>query len=136
MKKRPIRNFEENVLNKVPEGPLGFAGKGNAVGAAEYFLISTANRLTPISGIKMGYKIISSSIKRQPDKTVHTYEINAWSKDVARFAARVQAAPSVIGMIADNISIQDVTPIKKRWTVTTWRVRVSVKSRNMRNIMV
>jgi len=131
MSKRPLRNIQEKVTSKVPKGPLGFVGDGNALGASTFFVVNTVNRLTPISGVRMGYKIISHNVNRTPSVNTYTYQINAYSKDVARFVAKQSAAPSTVDLFRKDITVTSIEPVQERKTATTWKVVVTVKDRQM-----
>lgn len=128
---RPVRNTVENTLDKVPVGPLGFAGEGNLVGGATFFTVSAINGINPIDGLNVGFNTEASSVEKVDGAKVHTFFINAWSEDTARFAAKMQAAPSLIDLgirETEIISVEEDTP---RRTASTWRVMVRTETRKI-----
>lgn len=129
---RPIRNLFENATSRIPRGPLGFFGRGNAVGAANYFSVAFVNGIIPIDGVDVGYDIESHSVERLDDgREIHTFVINSYNKDVARFIGKFKSAPSNVDFLSQETEIETVEPIKERNTVTTWRVVTEVKERDM-----
>lgn len=136
MVRTPIRSAVEGVTSRVPKGPLGFFGEGNAVGAAGFTAVGVANTFIPIDGVRVGYRIQSHSISRQKDANIHTFVINAASRDVARFAAKLNAAPSNVDFFARETDITDIDRIEKRRTFSTFRVKVKVDQREAVEDMV
>lgn len=127
---RPLRSLLEKTTDKIPRGPLGFIGKGNAVGATNYFAVALANGLIPIDGVSIGFDVESHSVERQDGMETHTFIINSYNKDVARFIAKFQSAPSNVDFLSQETEVISITPIKERSTVTTWKVVVEVKERD------
>lgn len=126
---RPIRNLIEKGTSSVPRGPLGFLGKGNAVGAVNYFVVSAINGVIPIDGLEVGFNIESHSVDRSGDEDVHTFVVNSANKDVARFAAKFKAAPSNIDFTLQDTEVESVEALEERSTFTTWEIIVLVEER-------
>lgn len=126
---RPLRSTVESITEKVPQGPLGFFGRGNAIGATGFAAVGLARKLTPISGVNIGYKIQSQDIERTNDTEIHTFEITAASKDVARFVAKLNSSPSSIDFALRETNVESIEPLVKRSTFTTWEVIVEVEDR-------
>lgn len=126
---RPLRQLAESVTDRVPRGPLGFIGEGNAVGAAGFVAVGLARKLTPISGINIGYNVQSQSVEMEDGKEIHTFEINSASADVARFVAKLRSSPSNIDFVLRDTEVQSIEPIVERSTFNTWEVVVVVKER-------
>lgn len=126
---RPLRSSVESVTKRIPEGPLGFLGRGNALGAAGFTVTGILNTLIPISGVEIGYSVESHSVERQDGIEIHTFTINAASRDVARFAAKLKSAPSNIDFAFRETEVQSVEPAVERSTFNTWRVVVNVEDR-------
>lgn len=123
---RPLRTELESFLDGVPAGPLGVFGDGNVFGGAVYLTTSAIQGVTPIDGLEVGYNVESSSITRQDGQEMHTYRINAASKQVAEFAARYKSSPSNIDYIADKPEVTGTTLVKERRSLPLWEVTVLV----------
>lgn len=126
---RPLRNTVESITEKVPNGPLGFLGRGNGVGALGFATVGLARKLTPISGVNIGYKIVSQEVRREDGIETHTFEINSASKDVARFVAKINSSPSTIDFAIRETDIKSIRPLVERSTFNTWEVVVEVEDR-------
>lgn len=129
--RRPIRSTLEAVTDRVPNGPLGFVGGGNAVGAVNYFSVALINGIIPVDGLEVGYNIESSSIEQTSEGKLFTYTINAYNKDVTRFLAKFRSAPSNINFLSQRTEIEGVGLVEKRRAASTWRVRVLVEDRDI-----
>lgn len=127
---RPLRDLFEKTTDKLPEGPLGFFGRGNAVGATNYFTVALINGIIPIDGIRIGFDVESHSVERDDDTEIHTFIINSYNKDVARFIAKFQSAPSNVDFFSQETEVLSINPVKERSTVTTWKAIVEVKERD------
>lgn len=128
---RPIRNTVEFTSEKIPKGPLGFVGNGNLLGGVNFLVVSSINGLIPVDGLDAGYNIQSHNVSKEGDDQVHSFLINAWSKDTAKVVAKVNAAPSLADLAirrTDVVSAEEDTP---RRTASTWRVKVRVKDRKV-----
>lgn len=126
MSKRPIRDKQEAATDKIPNGPLGLAGGGKLLGAVGFAGASLANGLIPFSDMDIGYRIRSHNINRKEGETVHTMEINAFSKDTAKFVAKSKASPSNIEFFSNKTEIKNVEQVQERKGSSTWRVKVVV----------
>lgn len=126
---RPLRSTVESITERVPQGPLGFLGRGNATGAIGFAAVGLARKLTPISGVNVGYNIQSREVEREDGIETHTFEITAASRDVARFVAKINSSPSSIDFALRETDVQSIEPIVKRSTFNTWRVVVEVEDR-------
>jgi len=126
---RPIRGLIESTTSRIPRGPFGFLGKGNAAGAAGFVTVGLIRKLTPISGINIGYNIQSRSTEIEDGVEVHTFEINSASKDVARFVARLNSAPSTADFVLRDTEVISIEPLVERSTVNTWEVVVELEDR-------
>lgn len=133
MSKRPIRDAVESTTDKIPSGPLSYGGGGNLLGGLGYFTVATVNGVVPIDGVDVGYSIESHNVQRRDNKEIHTYTINAVSKDVAKFVARFKSNPSNLDILGREIEVTDVTKVKERRTATTWEVTVEARKRGADN---
>jgi len=130
-KKRPVRDFLENNVDKIPRGPLGYAGKGNVTGAVTYFVTSTINGINPVSGVNLGFKVVTHTIDRHDSYEMHTITVDSWAKETARFTSKFEAPPSTVDYFRQKITIESLKPLTKRRTSTTWRAKVKVEDRNI-----
>lgn len=128
---RPIRNLLEKGTDAIPEGPLGFAGSGNLIGAVTYLGAKTSEGLIPIGGVSIGANIESHSVDRTEDMELHTFKINAATKDAARFAAKFRSAPSNVDFLAREVDVKSIDKIKERSTFSVWEVTTVVSDRDM-----
>lgn len=126
---RPLRTTVEKTTEKIPRGPWGVAGKGNITGAIGFSLVEIAGIFIPGSELDPGFNIESQSVERSNGQTVHTFVINAASKNVARFAAKFESAPSNIDFATMDTDVISVEPITERSTFSTYRVIVEVSER-------
>lgn len=126
---RPLRSLSESVTQRIPKGPLGFLGEGNAVGAIGFTAVGIVNTFNPVSGLDAGYNIQSHSVEHNEDGEMHTFEINAASKDVARFVARLRSSPSNVDFLLRDTEVMSIEPVVERSTFNTWEVVVEVKDR-------
>jgi hypothetical protein len=127
---RPIRSLVESGTSKIPRGPLGVVGGGNAIGGAGYFTISFINGLNPVDGLDVGYTIESHEIVERNDETgkeVHIFTIHSASEDVARFIAKFRSSPTITQALSRDVEVTDVTEEKSNRTFSRWRVRTVVK---------
>lgn len=133
--KRPGRDFLEDTLTTIPEGPLGKAGEGNVVGYAGYFASSTGQlAVLPIPGVRQpGYHPISHNVEVMDDFERHTVAIAAASRNIAEVAAAYDvAAPSNIDFITGEIDVVSTEKVNERSTYTTWEVVVDVADRGQK----
>lgn len=128
---RPIRSLSESISDRVPRGPLGFIGRGNAIGALGFTTVGIINTFLPIDGVDVGYNIESHSVDRQNDTERHTFEINSASKDVARFVAKINSSPSNIDFALRETEIVSIQPLVERTTFNTWEIIVEVDDRTV-----
>lgn len=127
--RRPLRDRFEETLEKIPRGPLGFAGSGNVVGGVNYFIVALINGLIPIDGISVGFRVRSHNIQRFKNKQVHTFIIDAYNEDVTEFLAKFQSAPSNVDFILGDTKIQSAELLEERITSSTWKIIVEYRSR-------
>jgi len=131
MTRRPLRDKAEEAFDKIPSGPLGKVGEGDLAGAGGFLAVeSTRPVIDFIPGVKQpGYSISAHGTENMNGKTRHTLTVNAFSKDVAEFAAQYAATPSNIDFLTADTQIVDVEPVEERGTYSTWRITVDVAER-------
>lgn len=127
---RPIRKAAESITEKVPQGPLKFVGGGNASGAALFTIAEVLGFFTPGSSLDPGFKVQSHSVERSQGREIHTFFINAFFRDTARFASKFDAAPSNIDFLLRETHVRDIELVEERRTSSTWKVVVDVNDRN------
>ena len=123
---RPVRSELEPFFDKIPDGPLGVLGSGNVYGGATYLTASALQGLNPVDGVRIGYNFESSSVTRRNGQEMHTYRVNASSRQVAQFAARYKASPSNIDYLTDRPTVTGTSLVKERNTLPLWEVTVLV----------
>lgn len=123
---RPLRSSLEKVTKDVPNGPLGFIGGGNAVGAVMFALSEVAGFFTPGSSLDPGYKIQSHSIDQRGDVEVHTFRVSSYFEQTARFASKFNTAPSNADFFIRDIDVTRVGKVEDRSTVATWEITVEI----------
>jgi hypothetical protein len=126
MTHRPLRKFQEDTISLIPQGPGRLIGKGNLFGGVAYLGASAAQGINPIDGLDTGYNIESSNVSTEGDTKIITYRVNAWSRDVARIAAKVDAAPSMVDLGLRRVKVTSIDEETPRTTASTWRVRTEV----------
>lgn len=119
---RPVRSSFSSLTEKVPKGPLEVVGDGNMIGAANYFTVAAINGIIPVNGVDVGYNIQSHSVNRTGGKEEHTFIINSANKNVAKFIAKIESAPSNIDHFKNRAEVTSIEPIEERMTFTTWSV--------------
>lgn len=120
----------ENATGKIPRGPLGFLGNGNALGAVNYFTVATVNGIIPIAGVDIGYNIEGHSVRREGDVEHHNFTILATNENVAKFAAKFKSKPSNVDLAAYRITIESVSKVRERRTFTVWEINTLVEPRS------
>ena len=122
MDAQKIREQLDSSLGEIPEGPVGFAGRGKLFGAANYFAVATLNGIIPVDGLDVGFEIRSSSVQDVQDGEQHTFEILASNKRLAEFVARFESAPTNIDFIRHNPEVKSSEVSKERDTLNLYRV--------------
>lgn len=125
---RPIRSALEKATQKVPEGPLGFAGEGNGTGAALFAVSEVIGFFIPGSTLDPGFRIQSHSIDEVRGKEVHTFRVSAYFEQTARFSSQFNSAPSNIDFFIRDIDVTSVEKVEDRATVGTWEIVVEVQN--------
>lgn len=119
-----LRERLDRTISKIPQGPMGRIGGGNVLGAANYFVSSTARGFVPMDGLKAGYQIQSQNVEQEGDGERHTFKIRASNKHVAEFAARYLAAPSNVDYIVNRPEVASSEMETERKTLATYRIVV------------
>lgn len=126
MARRPVRDRIENTTEKIPRGPRGFIGKGNAIGGAGVLTVSLANTFLPDT-FAVGFNVESQEVERLNGLERHTFVINAVSKDVAESAAKFLATPSNVDFALSETEVVSTELVKERPTFSAWGVVVEVR---------
>ena len=136
MARRPVRKAQEAVTDKIPTGPLGFAGDGKLTGAAGLLAVGAGRVFVPLSEFNPGYSIESQEKEVTDSGTVRrTFRINAYSKDVAKFIAKRKSAPTNADFLLRDIDVVSTEPITERSTATEWEVVTETESRAITNMI-
>lgn len=131
-KEKPVRHSFERVFESVPSGPLGAVGGGNVAGFLGFLLVESGEVITsPIPGLtRPGFKKISHGVEViEPGLQRHTVRVHAFSRDVAEFMAQYDSAPSNIGYITSDISIESVEEIDTEATYDTYEIKALIDRR-------
>lgn len=131
MANRPLRDAQELATELVPRGPLGFIGKGNALGAAGLAGVQIASLAIPGSELDPGFSVVSSSREEENGKQVMIFTINAYSRNVARFVAKKRSAPSNLDLFIRDVRVQSVEEVDSRRTASTWKVTTVLDERDL-----
>lgn len=133
---RPFRDALENdITDKVPKGPLGAVGEGNMLGLAGFIAVESGQIITfPIPGLnRPGFKIVSNSVvDSEPGRQVHDIVVHAGSEDVAEFVTQYESAPSNFDFIRANTEVLETEEIDPDGFYSTYRIRVLVDRRAIR----
>ena len=125
----PLREAGHEVTSSIPEGPLGFAGKGNLIGLSGTIVVAVGRALVPGEEFDPGYKVRSHEIQRSNGVERHTFEIDAYSKSIARALAKKRSAPTNIDYVSKQTEVIQVTEVRERPTASTWSITVNVTDR-------
>lgn len=130
LEEQPVRDRFEEVTREIPEGPMGKVGGGNLIGGAGFLAVeSTRPFIDFIPGVKQpGYKLTAHGTKKiGEDEERHILTIAAISEEVARFAAKYNAAPSNIDYLSSDVEIVDIDEVTERAAYTTYQITVDIE---------
>lgn len=132
MSRRPLRDRIEESADKIPRGPFGIAGKGDAVGAAGFVLREVlASPFQFVPGMKTpGYTITGHGTERLDGIERHRIFVTALSEDVAEFAARYTSAPSNLDFLAEDYRVEEVETVTERPSYSTFIITVDIRVEN------
>lgn len=129
--RKPLRDRVSEAVSNVPESPLGKVGDGNLLGAGGFALVESSKpAFTFVPGVKQpGYKIISHGAENVEGHERHTLKISAFSRNVARFAAQYESAPSNVDYITTETDVESIEETFSRSTYSTYEIVVNVDQR-------
>lgn len=128
MSKRPVRETTTKLSNKIPKGPLGFLGRGNAIGAVGFFTVSAINGVVPIDGMEIGFDVETHNIDRRGNVEEHTFLVHSVSENVARFIGKYKSTPTNLNFVTDEVEVVLVEEISPRRGFSLWRVKTEVQT--------
>lgn len=131
MSKRPIRQYVEDQTEKIPNGPLGIAGRGDLIGLTGYFGVSIVNSALSLTGADIGFDIESHTVERFQDREEHTFTIHSMSRDVARATAKFKSTPTFINAARDRVDVIQTREVEQRRAFTVWEIKTRVQKRSM-----
>lgn len=136
---RPFRDaLEEDITNKIPDGPLGGVGEGNLLGFAGFLAVESGEIVTiPVPGLdRPGYKVVSHGLtdtSPDGDKQVHEIVLHAYSEDVAEFVTQYNSAPSNFDFIRADTEVLETEVIDPDGFYTTYNIKVLVDRSEVRD---
>lgn len=123
---RPLRDTVEKASDKIPRGPLGILGKGNAIGGANYFTVALINGLVPVDGLEVGFNIESHNVERSGDEELHTFVIQASNKDLARFISKYESSPTNLDFFKNRTEVLEVERVDGSFVFPRWETKTRV----------
>jgi len=134
---RPVRDgLEGNITDKIPEGPLGNVGEGNALGLLGFAIVESGEIITfPIPGLnRPGFKVVSNSLVESGNqKQVHELVVHAASEDVAEFVSQYESAPSNFDFIRADTEVLKTEEIDPDSFYSTYKIKVLVDRSEIRD---
>lgn len=139
---RPLRDvLEEDITDKIPEGPLGAIGEGNVLGFAGFLAVESGQIITiPVPGLtRPGYKVVSHGLtdtSLDGDKQVHKIVLHAYSEDVAEFVTQYNSAPSNFDFIRADTEVIETKEVGPDSFYTTYEIKVLVDRSEVRDLLL
>ena len=127
---KPIRNASEYITDNIPRGPLGYTGNGAVVGSTGLVATELVRGLVPGSEFDPGYRVQSHKVNRSGDTERHTFVIDAYTRNIAQFVARIRSVPSGVDYLTRNTKVVNVVQMNNRRTASTWKITVQSTERN------
>lgn len=116
-----------DALDKIPEGPVGFAGKGKVTGMIADVLRDTYGSYMP----SQPSDVEIQDVQKTADGVRYTVNVTGFVRKMSEVRAMTEALPGKINFATDDVIVESVDVINDRPLRKTFQIDILVKDKGL-----